>query len=451
MPFPDSFVWGVATSSHQIEGAPSRHGGGLSIWDTFCTVPGRVTDNANAFYACDHYERFPEDVHLIRDLNVQAYRFSVAWPRVLPAGTGRVNQAGLDFYSRLVDRLLDAGITPYVTLFHWDYPFELFLQGGWMSNDSPKWFGDYTEVMTRTLGDRVANWLTLNEPQCFVAGHATGKHAPGLHLDDAALVRVVHNILNSHAAATSVLRSAIADERLRIGLATVGIITLPEHDSPENTRSAYDRSFSASESRADQLYWNNSVWLDPLVHGEYPAQFISRFERYLPRTWQSDVKSLKSSLDFVGTNLYHGKTLADQTADTPESPKRLTAMNWPVTPSIMYYAPKFLWQRYRLPILVAENGLSCRDWVSPDGQVHDQNRIDFIREYLLELHRSIAEGVPVIGYFHWSLMDNFEWTFGYRERFGLIHVDYATQRRVVKNSGKWYAQVVQSNGETLFA
>ncbi len=448
--FPDNFAWGAATASYQIEGAWDASGKGESVWDMLCHQSGKIWERHTGDTACDHYHRFPEDVGLMAEVGLQAYRLSISWPRVLPAGTGPVNKTGLDFYDRLVDSLLAKRITPWVTLFHWDYPYDLFLRGGWLNPDSPKWFADYVRVVVERLSDRVKHWITLNEPQCFIGeGHLNGSHAPGLKLGFKEVLLAAHHVLMAHGMAVQVIR-ATAKQPAQVGWAPVGSGYYPATDS------AADRtaSWRAMESVYPGSVWNTVWWADPVILGSYPEEGLRVYGADAPKFTSADLATICQPLDFYGCNVYsNGKIQAGSDGNPLAAPHPPgyphTLINWPVTPEALYWSPKFLFDRYKLPIVVTENGLSGMDWVSRDGRVHDAARIDFLGRYLLCLHQAIREGVDVRGYFQWSFLDNFEWAEGYKHRFGLVHVDFETQKRTLKDSALWYREVIQTNGAAL--
>jgi beta-glucosidase len=453
MIFPKGFVWGTATASYQIEGAAFEDGRGLSVWDMFCRRPGAVWNGQSGETACDHYHRYREDVALMKAMGLSAYRFSVSWPRVLPKGTGAVNPKGLAFYDHLVDDLLAANIAPYVTLFHWDYPYDLFCRGGWLNRDSADWFADYTAVMVDKLSDRVRHWITFNEPQCFIGlGHSEGKHAPGEKLEFSQVLQSAHHVLLAHGKASQVIR-ARAKLAADVGYASVGIIRIPATDSPMDIEAARQSMFAVP---MDANLWNNSWWIDPILLGRYPANALEMYGARAPKIQSGDMETIHQPVDFLGANIYSGERVRagkDQQPETVLYPDGfpLTAFRWYVEPAAMYWGPKFYAERYQRPILITENGMSNVDWVSLDGGVHDSIRIDFLRRYLRELGRAIQDGVDVRGYFHWSLLDNFEWAEGFKERFGLVYVDFATQKRIPKDSANWYKDVVASNGQAVSA
>jgi len=448
--FPDGFTWGAATAAYQIEGAWNADGKGESVWDMLAHQPGKVFENHTGDSACDHYHRFEEDVHLMAEMKLQAYRMSVSWPRIFPAGTGSINEKGLDFYDRLIDALLAKGISPWVTLFHWDYPYDLFLRGGWLNPDSPKWFADYAAVLVDRFSDRVSHWITLNEPQCFIGiGHLQGEHAPGLKLGLREVLLAAHHSLIAHGMAVQVIR-ARTKQPAQVGWAPVGSGYYPATDSKEDHAAAW----RAMEAVNPGSVWNSVWWADPVILGTYPEEGLRVYGSAAPKFTSADLATMCQPLDFYGCNVYsNGKIQAGPdglpAAVTQPPGYPHTLFQWALTPDALYWTPKFLYDRYKLPIVVTENGLSSMDWVSMDGSVHDPARIDFLRRYLLSLHRAIQEGVDVQGYFQWSLLDNFEWAEGYKHRFGLIHVDFETHKRTLKDSALWYRDVIQTNGGAL--
>jgi beta-glucosidase len=451
MTFPEKFIWGAATSAYQIEGAAGDDGRGPSIWDEFCRRPGVVRHDASGAVACDHYNRFRQDVDLMQSLGLQAYRFSIAWPRVLPCGMGAVNEAGLDFYDRLTDALLACGITPYATLYHWDYPLALHRFGGWLHPDSSDWFAEYAAVAVDRLSDRVRHWFTFNEPQIFVGfGYQDGSHAPGEKLELSKVLTIGHNVLIAHGKAVQVVRSR-SKTKPAIGYAlSVNPVAVPATDSQEDIQAARRAFFDA----ARPLSINNAWWADPVVLGHYPQEGLALFANALPRIGSNDMSTICQPLDCLGLNVYFGETYRAGAGGVPEKvpfapDHEKTSFNWPVVPHSLYWALKFYAERYRLPVIISENGMANSDAPSPDGAVHDPQRIDFFKRYLREMQRACAEGVDVRGYFVWSLLDNFEWTEGYCQRFGIVHVDYPTQQRTIKDSGLWYKEVIASNGAIL--
>jgi beta-glucosidase len=447
--FPSDFVWGAATSAYQVEGAARRDGGGLSVWDTFCVKDGATHAAHTGEIACDHYHRFEDDVELMKDLSLGAYRLSISWPRVMPQGTGAINERGLAFYDRLIDRLLAAGITPWVTLFHWDYPYELYCRGGWLNRDSACWFADYAQLIVDHLGDRVAHWIPLNEPQIFLGlGHLTGLHAPGVKLSRKDFLLATHHTLLAHGRGVQVIR-ARAKLSPTIGCAPVGFTRYPASNNPADIEAARSAMFAADGN------WDCNTWYnDPVIHGRYPEDGLRAVGADAPPIASGDFETMRQPLDFFGVNIYNGSPVAQGPAGKPIEPPRppghpTTACKWTIDPESLYWGPRFFFERYKLPIVITENGLSNCDWIALDGQCHDPQRIDYTRRYLLALHRAIRDGVDVRGYFHWSLLDNFEWHSGYSERFGLVHVDFQTLKRTPKDSYHWYANLIRTNGSEI--
>lgn len=449
--FPPGFYWGAAAASYQIEGARFAEGKGESVWDMFCERPDAVYRGHNGDVACDHYHRFPEDVALLSELGLGAYRMSVSWPRLFPEGTGSPNPKGFSFYDRLVDALLEKGIEPFITLFHWDYPLALFHRGGWLNRDSAEWFADYAAAVVTRLSDRVTRYFTLNEPQVYIGfGHLEGVHAPGLRLPLAQVLLAGHHTLLGHGKAVMAMRAA-AKQPLQIGFAPVGMPKLPVDGSGASIELARRATFAVTQRDT----WNNAWWMDPVFLGSYPQQGLEFFGADAPQPRSGDMEIIHQELEYFGVNIYQGTMvrpsasgLGFEDVPYPDGDPR-TAFNWPVTPEALYWGPRFFFERYKKPLFITENGLSCRDWVALDGKVHDPARIDFTARYLRAFQRAIADGVDGRGYFHWSILDNFEWAAGYRERFGLVHVDYQTQLRTPKDSYYWYQSVIASQGARL--
>ncbi len=450
MSFPDGFVWGAAAASYQIEGAANKDGKGLSVWDMMCRDPGRIAAGNTGDIACDHYHRYEEDTRLMGDLGLQAYRLSISWPRVLPEGTGKINQKGLTFYDRLIDSLLENNVTPWVTLFHWDFPYALYCRGGWLNRDSADWFAEYAGVIVEKLSDRVGHWMTQNEPQCYIGlGHQSGEHAPGLKLGFSDILLVAHHSLLAHGKAVQVIR-AHAKTTPKIGAAPVGMVKIPFSNTLGDIDAARKTMFSITAKSC----WNKTWFADPMVLGSYPDDGLKLFSAEMPEIKNGDMETICQPLDFYGANIYQGQRVranSDGTSKKMPCPigPPLTTMGWEVIPEALYWGPRFLYERYNLPIVVTENGMANTDWVHVDGKVHDPQRIDFLTRYLREYHRAIADGVKVEGYFLWSIMDNFEWAHGYKQRFGIIHVDYTTGKRTLKDSARWYKNVIANNGSTL--
>ena len=448
--FPAEFIWGSATAAYQIEGAAHEDGRGPSTWDVFCKRPGAVFEGHSGDVACDHYHRYREDIALMRQLGLQAYRFSIAWSRVLPEGRGQVNAAGLAFYERLVDALLEAGIQPFCTLFHWDLPQALQQRGGFQNRDMADWFADYAQLIGRKFGDRIKLWVTQNEPQCYIGfGVGSGIHAPGLRLDLGDILVAAHNSMRAHGKAVQALRSTSSGAR--VGYVLAAQLARPLTESAADLDAARASTFAVR----DHAFTNNAWWTDPVVFGRYPEDGLQLFGREMPRFPDADWDDIKQPLDFLGLNIYRAERCRAGADGRPELlpvppgyPR--SGVDWqPITPDALYYGPRFFHERYGLPLWITENGLPTRDQIFLDGKVHDPQRIDYLHRNFLELRRAMRAGAHVEGYLAWSLLDNFEWQDGYKQRFGLVYVDYQSQRRVPKDSFHWYKQVIASRGASL--
>lgn len=453
MGFCREFAWGTATSAYQIEGGAFEDGKGLNIWDVFSHEAGRTWNGQTGDVACDHYHRFREDVAIMKEMGIRAYRFSLSWARILPEGTGRVNEKGVAFYNELIDALKEAGIEPYITMFHWDYPYALFQKGAWLNDESPVWFGEYARVVAERFSDRVTHFITMNEPQCFIGlSYLNGVHAPGVKAPLRDTFRMAHNVLRAQGTAVRMLRR-YAKQPVLIGYAPTGSMSYPDSTRPEDIEAAREHLFGLQEDDANWT-WNVSIWSDPVFFGEYPEEARRRYKSLLPEMTAEDRALITEPIDFYGQNIYNGNRIRRGEDGKPQVVPRpagfpKTAIGWPVTPECLYWGPRFLYERYQKPIYITENGLSCHDAVSLDGQVHDPNRIDFLRRYLRQLRRAADDGVDIRGYFQWSLMDNYEWHSGYEERFGLLFVDYSTQERIWKDSARWYRDIIATNGDQL--
>jgi beta-glucosidase len=430
MAFPKDFLWGVAASSYQIEGGALTEGRGECIWHHFSHTPGKVRDNETGDVACDHLHLYKEDVKMMADLGVQAYRFSVAWPRVIPAGTGRINEQGLDFYDRLVDELLRNGIQPYLTLYHWDFPQALQEKGGWANPDSVAWFTEYTEVMTRALGDRVRGWITHNEPWCIsILSNLIGEHAPGLH-DAPTAYRVAHHLNLSHGAAMNVIRQNCPGVPAGITL---------------NLTTAYPATDSEADQQAAHFFDGhfNRWFLDPVFKGTYPADMVEMLGSTLDGIDLDEVKSAAVPMDFLGINYYTRSVISATGEQVRPADSEYTAMDWEIYPDGLTellvrvardYSPK--------AIYITENGAAFDDPAPVDGVVDDPKRVEYLQGHFQAAEKAIIQGVPLKGYFVWSLMDNFEWAHGYSKRFGIVYVDYATQKRTPKRSARFYQELI---------
>jgi beta-glucosidase len=448
--FPRQFVWGAATSSYQIEGAASEGGRGESIWDRYARTPGKVEDGSNGDVACDHYHRFRDDIALMKGLGLQAYRFSVAWPRIQPSGRGRANQAGLDFYSRLVDALLEAGITPFATLYHWDLPQPLQDEGGWPRRSTAEAFVEYTEIVARALGDRVKHWITHNEPWCAsMLGHQRGIHAPGFREDWGAALAASHHLLLSHGWAVPVLRRESPGAEVGI---TVNLVpAVPASPSPAD----YDacRHFDG---------YFNRWFLDPIHGRHYPADMVADYVAagHLPPEGftlvkPGDLQAIAAPCDFLGVNYYNRSVVrSDKIPEEQNHPRTVhlapksewTDIGWEAYAEGLYQILTRVHLVYGPPkIYVTESGASFSEGPDAAGRVPDQRRVVFLRDHFLAAHRALSGGVPLAGYFVWSLLDNFEWDRGYTQRFGVVWVDYATQARILKDSALWFRKVIAEN------
>jgi beta-glucosidase len=441
--FPEGFRWGTATSAYQVEGAAQEDGRGLSIWDTFAREPGRIRDGSTGEVSVDHYHRYKEDVALMKWMGAQAYRFSIAWPRVFPEGRGNPNPKGLDFYDRLVDELLAAGIEPYATLYHWDLPQALQDRGGWETRDTAEAFGDYASYVAAKLTDRVKRVFTINEMLSFVEhGHASGVFAPGLKLDRARLNQVRHHAVLAHGLAVQAIRAS-GRRGTRVGPAENIAAALPAVETIENIR--------AAELATREL---NAPYLTVMLEGRYTDAYLANAGADAPRFTPQDLKTISSPVDFVGLNVYAPSqyVLASEAAPGfTEVPLQAShphmASPWlTLGPEALYWAPRLAASLWKVKeIFITENGASAADEPAADGTVYDVDRVMYLRNCLMHLQRATAEGVPVRGYFLWSLLDNFEWADGYATRFGVVHVDYATQKRTPKLSASFYREVIARN------
>ncbi|MDQ3005036.1 MAG: GH1 family beta-glucosidase [Chloroflexota bacterium] len=433
--FPHNFLWGAATASYQIEGAWNEDGKGESIWDRFSHRPGKVTNGDTGDIACDHYHRYQDDIALMRQLGLKAYRFSVSWTRVLPAGKGAVNTLGLDFYDRLVDGLCAANIEPFITLHHWDYPQALYEQCGWTRRDNLACFADYAAIMVKRLGDRISSWTTFNEPGVIAwDGYLSGEHAPG-EQNKAKAAQVAHNLMVAHGLATQAIRAA--NPKLNVGI----VLNLWGADP-------------ASEDQADvaaaDLAWNRSetVFPHPIFLGYYHPEFEKALQS---ENISIDVKSgdmalISQRLDFLGVNFYSRNLISATQEFDIVAGSEYTEMGWEVHAPALRRLLNRINNDYKLPpIYITENGAAFKDEVSVDGKIHDEHRLDYLKQHFIQTRLAMQDGVNVRGYFVWSLLDNFEWGHGFTKRFGLIRVDYETQERSIKDSGEWYSKVISSN------
>ncbi len=453
MAFPKGFTWGAAAAAYQIEGAWNEDGKGPSIWDAFSQQPGKVFENHTGNVACDHYHRWREDVALMKQLELQAYRLSLAWTRIQPLGTGKPNAKGLAFYDRLIDALLAANITPWVTLFHWDLPQALQLRGGFMNRDIVEWFGDYAAIVAERLGDRVKHWMTFNEPPCSIGlGYQDGIFAPGLKLPFSDCLLGGHHLLMAHGRGVQALRAGCRG-KVKISIAQTSRERIPATETARDIEAARSDYFGAPA----RTMWNLAWWADPIALGRYPEEGLKMFAADLPKITAADLKLISQKIDFLAYNCYSGWQVR---AGADGKPEKLPGgwgigngrgtLPWlEIAPLAPYWAARFQTERYKLPLVFTENGYCNTDFVHLDGEVHDPQRIDFLRRYLGGIKRALNEGIAVDGYFYWSIMDNFEWAEGYKDRFGLVHVDYQTQQRTLKDSAAWYREVIRTNGATV--
>ncbi|RKH02502.1 GH1 family beta-glucosidase [Corallococcus carmarthensis] len=446
--FPPDFLWGVATSAYQIEGATRVDGRGESIWDRFAATPGKIQDKSDGSVACEHYRRWPEDIELMRWMGLKSYRFSIAWPRILPEGRGRVNAAGVDFYSRLVDSLLGAGIEPFVTLYHWDLPQVLEDQGGWPARATGDAFVEYADVISRALGDRVKRWITHNEPWCIsYLGYGNGEHAPG-HKDWSKMLAAAHTLMLSHGKSVQAIRANV--QRAEVGITLNLTPGEPASPSPEDADAT--RDFDGGFNR-----W----FLEPLYGRGYPQDVIEDHVKagripssHLDFIQAGDLKTIAEPTDFLGVNFYSRAVLrSNRIPEEQNAPRTVfvrpdkTDMDWEVAPSSLTRLLVHLEKEYKPgPIYITENGCAYSTAPGADGRVHDVQRVEYLRSHLEACSDAITQGVKLAGYFAWSLLDNFEWAYGYTKRFGLVWVDYATQQRIPKDSAHLYRDVVAQNG-----
>ncbi len=458
--FDKNFLWGTASSSYQIEGAFTEDGKGLSIWDTFSNKPGNIAHDENGNKACDHYHRYREDIALMKSLGIQAYRFSISWSRIFPDGIVkdsdgniRYNKAGLDFYDKIVNFCLENNIKPFITIYHWDLPQALEDKGGWLNRETAFVFADYAEFICKHFSDRVTNIATINEPQIISGlGYMLGLHAPGKKLDTVSVLSVIHHLALAHGLAVTKMR-AVAKQPVKIGFSSTGGLCYPSKECDEDIDAARAECFNIVKGN---MTFNHTIFCDMTCLGRYPdiagtelhlepgLEKIGHYEE-LPFVKKGDIELIHQPIDYLGINVYNGHEInaAGYINKKPGSPR--TALGWPVTPGVMNYGIRYLYERYNLPIYIFEDGLACNDIISLDGKVHDSNRIDFLTRYLTDLEKAYKAGVPILGYFHWSFTDNFEWHSGYDPRFGLVFVDYETQQRIPKDSAYWYSDLIKKS------
>ncbi len=434
MQFPKNFVWGAATSAYQVEGAVSEDGKGESIWDRFARTPGKVERDETGDIACDQYHRYADDIELMREVGLPVYRFSISWPRIYPEGTGVVNSKGLEYYDRLVDALIEAGVEPWITLYHWDLPQALHERGGWPSRDSADWFRDYAVTVTERLGDRVKCWMTINEAWvCAYFGYRDGTMAPGAKDHRQALAAAYHLNL-AHGRAYEAMKAV--DPTLKIGITHATQQHRPLDDDPESLALA-------------EFLWevDNGVMVEPVLCGSYPRLIAERYPDAVPELDSTDLAAM-NRCDFLGLQYYtdqlirRGKLVDERLAEF-----EYTEMGWPITPGGLYDNIMQYVRRYDpKELVITENGMAATDEVGPDGRVRDERRQEYLRAHLEAVHRSIQDGAPLTGYLAWSFIDNFEWACGYRPRFGIVHNDHVTQTRTIKDSGRMFGEIIRNNG-----
>ena len=440
----NDFLWGAASAAYQVEGAWNEDGKSESIWDTF-THGKKAYRGQTGDTACDHYHRYEEDVALMRELKLQAYRFSVSWARIMPR-ENEINEKGLEFYDRLIDLLLESGIEPMITLYHWDMPAWIYEKGGFLNRDTVRYFEAYAAAIAEKFGKKVKKFITINEPQCVLHGGLySDALAPGVKLSLKELLQAGHHLLLCHGAAVKILRERVAGAK--IGMATCGWVTCPADCSAESEERAYNDFFKVWKEQPMNCM---ATLADAVYLGDYPKEYYEYFKNDLPIITAEDRKSISQPLDFIGQNIYSGFYMgADGRVSPFEDGSPQNSMGWDDIPEAVYYGLKFLYRRYKLPIVVTENGTAQNDRVCMDGRVHDAYRIDHTARYLLQMKKAADEGVPVGGYYHWSFTDNFEWKCGFSKRFGLVFVDYQTQKRIKKDSFYFYKKVVETNGGIL--
>ncbi len=450
--FPDNFIWGAATASYQIEGAWNEDGKGESIWDRFSHTPGKILNGDTGDVAIDHYHRYREDIALMQSIGLNAYRFSIAWPRILPSGKGQINPKGIDFYNRLVDALLEKGVIPFATLYHWDLPQMLFESGGWTVRSTAEAFVEYTDVITRALGDRVKHWMTHNEMSVVTnMGYLHGEHAPGIKNDMPATIKSAHHLLLSHGWAVPIIRKNSSGSE-------VGVVININHN-PSASPSIADR-----KTRLEQ----DDIWLrlymEPLSGRQYPVELMSgllELKVFTPEDLKfiqpGDMEIISTPIDFMGVNYYTRRVVRNREIPeeqnlpqtvfaAPENDQNYTEMGWEVYPEGLLHVLGRLHFEYQIPKLyVTENGCSFSDGPDHNGRVHDERRTRYLREHFRVAHKAIQIGIPLAGYFVWSLFDNFEWAYGYAQRFGIVWINYETQERIIKDSGHWFSQVIKEN------
>ncbi len=448
MGFPKDFIWGVATASYQIEGNFGGDSGVISIWDKFCQQPDAISDKSSGAVSSDHYHRYPEDVQLMVGLGVKAYRMSISWARIMPDGE-TPSEEGLAFYDRLFDELLANKITPYVTLYHWDMPYALQLKGGYVNREIVRYFEKYVEVVAKRFSRKVKNWVTVNEPINYICcGYMMGNHAPGWKLPNHDVLYAWHHALLCHGAAVKILRQH-GDAKTQIGAAITGWSYIPaDENNPADIEAARKKNFECERFRSI------AGWADPMIFGNYPDSWYKYWGKELPKFDPSDMETISQKIDYFGTNIYFSYTCRAldnggmELVDPPINAPRAAA-GWPLTPKTMRWIPAFYYERYKLPIIMLESGICDSEFPGIDGKIHDASRVNQMQLYLCELRKAIDAGVDIRGYFHWSIIDDFEWKAGFTQRYGLVHVDHKTQKRTPKDSYYSYREIIRQNGANI--
>lgn len=445
----DKFYWGAASSSYQIEGAAEEDGKKLSIWDVFSHTEGKVFNGDNGDIACDSYHRFSQDIALLKTLGVNSYRFSLSWPRILPDGKEKINQAGIDFYNHFINELIANGIVPVITLFHWDLPLTLGIEGGFMSPEMPKWFAHYADVVSKAFGDRVKIWITFNEPQCIIGnGYSSGTQAPGYKLKTNMLLFASHNLLKAHGEAVREIRKNVSDAK--ISFCPTCRACIP--DDPTNIKLVEKTKNAFFSLDRNNYLWSVVLFSDPVFLGIYPKEYYSLFKEEKPNITKEDLKLISQPLDFIGENIYSGdfysflpgEKLTKLPLDPKINPK--ADVEWEdVVPEALYWGPKFLYERYKRPIVITENGMCDNTVPDKDGRIHDTRRINYLKEYIEQMLKVKHDGTDIRGYFCWSILDNFEWEQGYSKRFGLVYTDYKTLNRIPKDSYYFYQKLIKGS------
>ena len=451
--FRDDFVWGVASSAYQVEGTDPVNVRGKCIWDTFSEENPINTKGGNGLVACDHMHRYKEDFAMMKELGIKAYRFSVNWCRIIPDGVGEVSEDGVAFYRDLILSMKENGITPYLTLYHWDLPQALEDKGGWVNPEIVDWFGNYARVIAERFSDLVEYFFTINEPQCVIGlGYVVGVHAPGKKLGYKETTLASVNLLKAHGTAVLALRR-YSVRPVKIGYAPTCTIPIPASDSPEDIEAARKKYFSITKNTWDWA-WTVAWFSDPVLLGKFPEDSLELFRGEMPEITEDDLKLMHQPIDFLGQNIYNGYYIKagenGEPVDVMKYPGyQETGVHWPIMEECLYWGARFAYERYKLPIFITENGMACHDAISLDGKVHDPNRVDFLDRYLSALLQAVDDGVDVRGYFLWSVMDNFEWDQGYHGRFGIVYTDFVTLKRIPKDSAYWYKEIMESNGAKL--